>query len=214
MKYLILSITVICYSLVLHAQKYPEPEFTNEVYLLKKDSTHTVIRLEKGSSKMEAKTNIGGYENGYIIEGEKSAVRVSSGNRLSFVYSTGASASASSSQRDSIMRANGMDPAMMQGMGGMGGMNDPASTIILYKIESEKGKRKILMQKSGGAMPFASKKIKSSEKFTFSVKKIKEGYWELVIDKSLPRGEYAFTTMGMGMGSMDGSTTIFSFAVN
>jgi hypothetical protein len=35
-----------------------------------------------------------------------------------------------------------------------------------------------------------------------------------VIDKTLPGGEYAFTMMGMGMGNMDGSTTMFSFGVD
>jgi len=46
------------------------------------------------------------------------------------------------------------------------------------------------------------------------VKKIREGYWELVIDKTLPKGEYAFSMMGMGMGNMDGSTTLFSFGID
>jgi hypothetical protein len=80
-------------------------------------------------------------------------------------------------------------------------------------METGKGKRKILMQKGPGAMPFGSKKMQSAEKYTFGVKKIQDGYWELVIDKTLPRGEYAFTMMAMGMGNMDGSVTIFSFGI-
>jgi hypothetical protein len=55
--------------------------------------------------------------------------------------------------------------------------------------------------------------LQSSEKYTFSARKIKEGYWELVVDKPLPKGEYAFTMMGMGTG-MDGSTVIFAFGVD
>jgi hypothetical protein len=223
-KYLFLPASLLVTSLSVWAQpdntKYPEPEFSKEVYFLKKDSVNTAIRLEKGSSKMESKTKMGGMggsETGYSLEGEKSAVRLHSGNNLSFVFSTGASAgsssSSSSAQRDSMMRANGMDPSTTQGdMGGMGGMNDPANTITLYKAESGKGKRKILMMKSPGASPFGSKKMKSSDKFTFSVKKIKEGYWELVIDKPLPKGEYAFSMMNMG-ASIDGSTTMFAFAI-
>jgi hypothetical protein len=115
-----------------------------------------------------------------------------------------------------MMLANGMDPSMMSGMGGMmPGMNDPSSTITLYKVESEKGKRKIWMQKSGAAIPFASKKTQSSNKYSFSVKKIREGYWELVIDKPLPKGEYAFSMLIMGMGSaMDGGTTLFAFGID
>ena len=70
------------------------------------------------------------------------------------------------------------------------------------------------MQKIGGAMSFGNKKMQSSYKYTFSVKKIREGYWELVIDKTLPKGEYAFSMMGMGMGNMDGSTTLFSFGID
>lgn len=197
--------------------KYPEPEFSKEVYFLKKDSVNSLVRLEKGSSKMENKTKaggFGGYEMGYTLDGEKSSVRLSRQPELSFVLSTGASAkSPSSPQQDSMMRANGMDPSMMNGMEGMsGGMMDPTSMITLYKAESAKGKRKVLMQKAGGA--FGGKKSQSSDKYTFSVKKIREGYWELVIDKPLPRGEYAFSMMNMGAGNMDGSTLLFSFAID
>jgi hypothetical protein len=196
--------------------KYPEPEFSKEVYFLKKDSVNSLVRLEKGSSKMENKTKgagFGGYEMGYILDGEKSAVRLSRQAELSFVLSTGASTKSSSPQQDSMMRANGMDPSMMSGMEGMsGGMMDPASMINLYKAETAKGKRKVLMQKVGGA--FGGKKSQSSDKYTFSVRKIREGYWELVIDKPLPRGEYAFSMMNMSAGNMDGSTLLFSFAID
>ena len=220
----IMKIKLLCAVLLLHSmpllwaqpnnKTYPETEFSNEVYFLKKDSVATVIRLEKNSSKMESKTKMGGMggsESGYTIEGEKSSVRLNSRNNLSFVFSTGSSTSSSSSTQDSMLRANGMDPSMMQNA--MSGMTDPANTITLYKAESGKGKRKILMMKSPGAMAFG-KKMQSSDKFTFSVKKIREGYWELVIDKPLPKGEYAFSLMSMGMGSMDGSTTLFAFGVD
>ena len=193
--------------------KYPEPEFAKEIYFLKKDSVTSVMRLEKASAKMDSKTKMGGLggsESGYTWDETKSTVRLNTRNNLSFVFSTGASAS-SSNKQDSMMRANGMDPGMMQGMSSM---MDPTNTISLYKAESGNGKRKILMMKSPGAMPFGSKKMQSSDKFTFSVKKIRDGYWELVIDKPLPKGEYAFTVMGMGMANMDGSTTLFAFAVD
>ena len=194
--------------------KYPEPEFTNEVYYLKKDSIYTAVRLEKGSSKMDTKTKIGGMagsENGYILDGEKSTVRLRTGNNFSFIMSKGIKEVNSSSQKDSIMKDNGIDPSAVSGM--MAGMDDPSNTIALYKAEGEKGKRKILMQKYGGAIPFANKKSKSSDKYTFSVKKIREGYWELVIDKTLPKREYAFSMMNMGMGNMDGSATLFAFSI-
>jgi len=192
--------------------KYPEPEFANEVSWLKKDSANTIVRLEKGTSKMDTKMKMGGFggsESGYEMEGEKSTVRLNSGINLSFVFSDGSSArSSSTAMRDSMMRANGMDPSGLQSM------MDPANTISLYKAETGKNKRKILMQKSPGASPFGSKKMQSSDKYTFSVRKIREGYWELVIDKPLSTGEYVFTMMNMGMGNMDGSTLLFAFAVD
>lgn len=205
-------------------KKYPVPEFSNEVYYLKKDSVNSLIRLEKGSSKLESKTKMGGLggsEMGYEIDGEKSTTRLRSGTDLSFVFSSGvASGSTSESgsnsfERDSMMKANGMDPSMMQqGMGGMGSMTDPASSLTLYKAETGKGKRKVMIQKSPGAMPFGSKKIKMSDKLTFSVKKINEGYWELVIDKYLSKGEYIFTYSNiMSMNGMSGETLLFAFAI-
>jgi len=191
---------------------YPEPEFSKEVYLLKKDSVNKVLRLEKNSSKMDTKVKaagFGGAENGYQIDGEKSPVRLPGGSNLSFIFSTGASASAPSPQSDSIIRAQGLDPSMMSAYGNM---SDPSNTITLYKAESAKGNRKIYLMKTGGA--FSMGKNKSSDKFTFSLKKIREGYWELMIDKSLPKGEYAFAVQGMNMNNMDGSVTIFAFAVD
>ena len=108
------------------------------------------------------------------------------------------------------MRANGMDPSMMGGM--PGSMSDPATAITLYKTDAGKGTRKIYTMKTGGA--FSMGKNKSSDKFTFSVKKIREGYWELVVDKPLPKGEYAFVTMNgySGVGGMD--ALLFAFGVD
>jgi hypothetical protein len=107
-----------------------------------------------------------------------------------------------------MMRANGMDPAMLRET------TEPSNMITLYLAKSEKDKRKVFLQKNGGANPFASHKNQSSDKYTFSVKKIREGYWELVIDKTLPKGEYIFTMMNMGFGNMDGSTLLFAFAID
>ena len=192
---------------------YPEPEYSNEVYLLKKDS-NKLIRLEKGSSKMNTKTKLGGMggmENGYSIDGAKSSVRLPSGNGLIFVFSTGESPDKKNSpQTDSMMRANGLDPSMIS----MGSMMDPSKMITLYKSESEKSERKIYLMKTGAAVPFAGPKNKSSDKYTLSIKKIREGYWEMIVDKTLPKGEYAFTVMGGTMASADGSVIIFAFAVD
>jgi hypothetical protein len=204
------AILFIAYAI--NAQTYPEPEFSNEPYYLNKSAGNTLVRLEKNSSKMDTKANaISGSESGYSIDGSKSSVRLSTGNNVSFVFSSGSSSSSSttsSAKSDSIMRANGMDPAMMSGM------DDLSKKLTLYKVESGKGVRKVLLQKAPGMNPFGSHKLQSSEKYTFSVRKVKEGYWELVVDKPLPKGEYAFTMMSMGMSGMDGSTVIFAFGVD
>jgi hypothetical protein len=201
-----------------YAQTYPEPEFSNELYYFNKNDGNKLVRLEKNSSKMDSKTNmISGSEASYDIDGTKSSVRLSSGNNVSFVISDGSSKSSSSGASsskasDSVMRANGIDPSMMSGMGSM---TDPSHTITLYKVDIEKGQRKILLQKAPGMNPFGSHKIKSSDKYTFSVKKIKDGYWELVVDKPLPQGEYAFTMMGVGASmDMTGGMLVFAFGVD
>jgi hypothetical protein len=214
MKYFALTSVLLCCVVFLHAQKdYPATEFSNEIYYLKKDSVNSVIRLEKGISKMESKTKMGGFggaESGYEMEGSKSSVRFGSGNNLSFVFSnsTATVSSGSVAQRDSMMRANGIDPSMMESM------SDPSNMITLHKAETSKDKRKVLVSKTPGMMPFGSKKMKSGDKFSYSIKKIRQGYWELVIDKPLPRGEYIFTMMNMSSGNMDGSTLMFAFAID
>ncbi|MBL7700231.1 MAG: hypothetical protein JNK79_18840 [Chitinophagaceae bacterium] len=192
-------------------KEYPQPEFSNEVSWYNKDN-NTLTRLEKGLSKMDTKTKaggMGGAENSYSIEGEKSPVRIIAGNNLSFIYATGAT-DFSSAVSDSMMRANGMDPNMMKG-GGMGG--DPSNLVTLYAADPSKNVRKVILMKMPGM--FGGKKLKSSDKQSFSVRKIKDGYWELVVDKPLKKGEYIFTVAGgAGMGSMDGSTTLFAFGVD
>jgi len=194
----------------LYAQTYPEPEFSNEVYYLKKDKDYSLVRLEKSSSKMENKTKIvGPSEQAYSIEGDKSPVRLSSGSNFSFVISKGSS-QGSSAKSDSTMKANGLDPNMMDEMS----MGDPSQSITLYKASSEKNIRKIYLVKVGGYFSMGKNKLQSSDKMTFSAKKIRSGYWELIIDKPLPKGEYAFTMMGMGTGGMDGSSLIFAFGVD
>jgi hypothetical protein len=199
---------------ILNAQTYPSPEFTNEVSFLKKDSGLSIVRLEKESSKMDTKSKLTGSESGYTVAGEHSPIRLHGSSGLSFVFTNNSTSGATDSKAktDSMMRANGVDPAIMDER--MGNMSDPANMITLYKVESTKGNRKIYLMKMGGALPFSSHKQTSSDKYTFSVRKIRDGYYELLIDKSLPRGEYAFTLTGMGMGNMDGGVTIYAFGLD
>lgn len=205
-------LSVILFTIVgVNAQTYPEPEFSNEIYYLKKDKDYSVVRLEKTSSKMDSKTKIvGSSEQSYSIEGDKSPVRLTSGTNFSFVISKGSSQGSSSGKSDSVMKANGLDPNMMNQMS----MGDPSQTITLYKVNPEKSVRKIYLYKVGGYFSVGKSKLQSSDKMTFSAKKIRDGYWELMIDKPLSKGEYAFTMMNPGMSGMDGSTLIFAFGVD
>ena len=199
------------------AQSYPDPEFSNEIYFLNKGDSVYLVRLEKNISNLESKTKLGGFagvENGYEIHGSKSNVRIGTGSNLSFVISSGsAAAGASTEQMDSLMRASGMDPSMMTDM--TGDINHPSNSFTLYKMETLDGKRKVLMQKVSTAFSFSNKKLSSSEQYTFSVKPIREGYWEFVTDKALPPGEYAFSKMNMSnSGGMDTSYLLFAFGVD
>jgi hypothetical protein len=200
-KKLMISLIVLLSFSIVNAQTYPEPEFMNEVYALKKDGGPSLMRLEKNAARQEAKTKMGGFggmEYGYAIEGKKSPVRLPAGVS-SFVFSTGAS---SSGKSDSLLRANGMEnmPAMM-------GM-DPANAISLYKTTSDKANRKVNLVQNSGAF---GNKTKSSDKYTISIRQIKDGYWELVVDKPLPPAEYAFVVQTY---TADGYHTLFAFGVD
>lgn len=194
--------------------KYPVPEYSNEIYFLKKDSVMQLQRLEKGLSKMESKSKMGGMgggENGYQLEGTRSPVRMPQLTDLSFVFYTGGS-STTTPEADSAMRANGMDPSMQQQMGNtMDMMNDPSRTVSLYNMNAEKASRKITVMSYGGMKVFGKSK-KENLKYTLSIKKVRDGYYELVVDKRLPKGEYAFVYTSMT--NMDGSNLLFAFGVD
>jgi hypothetical protein len=193
-------------SLLAQADKYPVPEYSNEIYLIKKDSSITLMRLEKGTSKQEMKVKMmgmGGMDQGYSLDGERSTVRLTSGNDLVFLLYTGRDKAASSPQADSAIRAAGMDPSMLS----MSSMMDPNQNISLYSMKSEKGLRKALTQSMG----LMGKSKKTATKYTLSIKKPKDGYFEMKVDKSLPKGEYTFVMMSM---SADQSYSLFAFAID
>jgi hypothetical protein len=188
---------------------YPVPEYNDEIYLVTMDSAITLMRLEKGSSKQEMKVKMmgmGGMDQGYTLEEEHSPVRLSGGSGLIFLFYNGGSAISTTPEADSMMRANGMDPAMMSNP--MSAMMDPTQSLSLYNMRPEKGKRKALLHSMG----IMGKSKKTAMKYTLSVKKIKEGYYEMVVDKTLPRGEYTFVMMDMR--SMDQSFSLFAFGVD
>ena len=218
MKKIFFSAISLLATSIIYSQTYPDPDFINEPYYLQKtDSTWKLVRLEKGTSTMETKTKFGGFggsETEYSMDGNTSSVRVKAGSNPSFIVSTGAGTSkgTGSDHSDSMIHANGVDPNLIQQA--MGGMMDPATRYTLYKTESGGGQRIILIQKSHGG-PFASKKVKASDKFTFSVKQIHEGYWELIPDKALPPGEYAFSALDPTGGSARGpGILLFAFGID
>jgi hypothetical protein len=214
-KILLLAMVIAASSCWLMAQKntkYPTPEFSNEIYYFLKDSGQ-VLRLEKGYSKAESRTKMGGMgggEQGYSLEGDKSPVRFESGKYYSFIIYSGNDEGGDSHASDSMMKANGMDPFSMGDPMAM--MNDPSRTTSLYKMNIEKDSRKITLQSYPG-MKLLGKSKKESIRYTMSIKKVRNGYYELLIDKMLPRGEYSFLVTDMSMG-MDGSSKLFAFGVD
>jgi hypothetical protein len=209
-NFLIFSCFVISISLV--AQKtYPIPEYANEIYLLKKDSSISLVRLEKAYSNQEMKVKLmgmGGMNQGYAADGEKSIVRFSSSDNRVFLFFNGdplADTASSSAEADSAMKANGID---MKAISAMSSLYDPTQMISLYNMKPEKGKRKILTQSMG----LMGKSKSTATKFSLSIKKVKENYYEMKVDKPLPRGEYSFVMMDMG--GMGQSYVLFAFGVD
>ena len=210
MRNILLSAGLLFITRITCAQNnYPDPEFLNEVYSYRKDSAIKLVRLEKTTSQLDTKPKMGGFggaETSYVFEGTSSPVQLSSLHTSFVIYNGG---NKSTFNMDSMMRANGLDPSKTPQIPGMGG-GDPSSSLTLYKVAVEQSNRKIIYMKTPGA--FGGKKSKASEKTGFSVRKIKEGYWEIVLDKTLQKGEYAFTAAGVA--SMDGGVSIFAFRVD
>ncbi len=209
-NFLLFSCFAISISLV--AQKpYPIPEYANEIYLVKKDSSITLVRLEKAYSNQEMKVKMlgmGGMDQGYATDGEKSNIRFSSNSNWVFLFYNGtpaADSASSSAEADSAMKANGMD---MKAISAMSSLYDPTQMISLYNMKSEKGKRKILTQSMG----LMGKSKNTATKFSLSIKKLKDDYYEMKVDKPLPKGEYSFVMMDMG--GMGQSYVLLAFGVD
>lgn len=230
MKRKLFLTTVFCLAtMMLLAQKskltYPEPEFTKEVYGYKTNNNE-LVRLEKETSVMKSKTKMGGFagaEMGYEIEGTKSSVRFQGTENLTFVFQSGYGKGGDDSGKENVQGNMQTDTTNMMGgnnmgaaMGNMGDvmdmLNDPAKTISLYLASVKNGNRKIVLQESPGGMMGFAKKEKSSSKYSLSFKKVKGSYFEIVVDKKLPKGEYAFVKMGQG--NMDNAATLFAFAID
>jgi hypothetical protein len=195
------------------AQNYPNPDFNNEVCSYRKDSNR-VSRLEKQTADMSNKTGFGGFSAStteYDIDGAHASVRLSDIEKYSFVFWNGSTdgATVAGNRGDSMMRASGIDPNMMTQASGMNG----PSQFTLYKMEVSGGKRIIVLAKAGG-FSFGKKNNSGSDKYSTSMRKIREGYFEMVVDKRLPKGEYAFVVMAAGVGGMHGGANLFCFGVD
>ena len=219
MKKLSVSFVMVVYCCICFSQTskkvYPEPEFMREVYALNSEA-NTLLRLQKETSHLDTKAKLGGLggsEYGYTIDGEASKIRIASGRVPSFIYQWRQDNSATGKSGDSLSRsmANDSMAKLPQGMESMNSMvdqyMDPARTITLYSMHTVKGQRKLLVQASGGAFGIGKK---ASVKQSLSFKKVKDGYYEIFIDKPLPKGEYAFITSAMGSPDV----TMFVFGVD
>ncbi|HTR29381.1 MAG TPA: hypothetical protein VMH27_08920 [Puia sp.] len=206
----ILTITLaIGFGMTASAQSYPNPDFNNEVYALRKDSGK-LTRLEKASSQIHQKNSfMGGGSMQYDVEAKQSPVRFTNMDPYSFIIYTGSGnggSFASGSAGDSAMRASGMDPNMFNGFGSLN-----PSQIALYRMDVSHDQRAVVMAKGGG---YFNKKSTSSGVLTTSFRKVRDGYFEIVIDKKLAPGEYAFLVQQTGMASANGGVILFCFGVD
>lgn len=161
--FILFVILDICYSL--NAQSYPDPEHPNEVYALQNDS-NALIRLEREISTLDVNTKMkkGSVESSYSIDKERSTVRIT---HFTFVF-----------REDSETSF-------------IPGFTESDSTpsfhsISLYKMASSKGKRKIVM------MNMSNQKSDQAEPLDLNFRKVRERYFEFIVDKPLQKGEYAF----------------------
>jgi len=201
---------VIGFGITATAQNYPNPDFNNEVYALRKDSGK-LTRLEKASSQIHQKTSImGGGSMQYEVEAKQSTIRFTNMDPYSFIIWTGSGNGgnvASGSAGDSAMRASGFDPNMFNGFGSLN-----PSQIALYKMDVSHDQRTVVMAKGGGFN--FGKKSSSGGVQTTSFRKVRDGYFEIVLDKKPAPGEYAFLVQQTGMASANGGVILFCFGVD
>jgi hypothetical protein len=193
------------------AQTYPNPDFNNEVYAYRKDSGK-LTRLEKETATIQQRSSFGGMGGAsmqYEVDGKQAPIRMIDMDQYTFVFWTGSTGTEvkTGSGGDSAMRANGMDPNMFNGFGGLN-----PSQIALYKMDISHDKRIIALAKGGGFN--FSKKSGPAGTISTSFRKVRDGYFEIVLDKKLMPGEYAFVIQQTGMAAAGGGVVLFCFGVN
>jgi hypothetical protein len=102
------------------SHKIPDPQYVNNVYYLQADS---LITLEQTEARMKSKTKAFGYggsEAGFVMDGEKSMVRIKAGDTIRFAIKLAMS------------------------------LGDPSMMIKLYKFNPKKGNREAIISSQGG----------------------------------------------------------------
>ncbi len=98
----------------------PQPQYLNNVYLLKQDSLALLERIQaEMKNKMKA-LGFGGSETAYVMDGGRSSFRIRSTDNMKFVVK--------------------MNSSMM----------DPTAMIKLYRFESGKSEREAVLGGGGG----------------------------------------------------------------
>jgi hypothetical protein len=222
MKTILLIKVFLLYTTVCIAQAnikdYPEPEFAKEVYAFRKEKTE-LVRLEKQVSKMKSKAKLGGVagaENSYSLEDYKSNIRFTTKDKITFVFTTATGSLQTpkmpdSSNMDEDQKSTTGETDMPDNMPSYFDFMDPSQMISLYQATVENNSRRITISSMEG-MRFISTNKKESKKFTYSLKKVRPGYFEMVPDKPFTPGEYAFIILGSS--DQDNSTLLFAFGID
>jgi hypothetical protein len=162
----------------------------NSAIMLYHPATGQQTDLENTTAIKKTKTKLGGFGGSefiYVMEGEKSPVRMQADSSI-FVMEKG------------------------KGQFAM----DPAIAITLYRLEAGKDKRVAVLNKytpsyAGGGGKNANTKI------SISAKEWKEGLQQLLPENRLEPGEYAFVTMMMQGNNYEGKHTkyiVFAFGID
>ncbi len=173
---------------------------------------NTLLRLEKGNSELNTKLKLGGFagsENSFEMENEKSPVQIKQSNSLSFIYYTAESQTAGKDSFDTDAKSDRTEQSVFSSWENM---NNPSQTTSLYNSYPDQGTRKVVLQSGSGIRLLG--KTKESKKYSFTVRKIRPGYYELVIDKPLPKGEFMFVVMGGFEINIDGNVSLFAFEID
>ncbi|HEV3223740.1 MAG TPA: hypothetical protein VGZ90_12720 [Puia sp.] len=160
-------------------------EILNHIYYFRPDS---LIALEMTDGQMESKTKAlgyGGSEAGIVIDGDKSHLRIKSGDSIRFTIK--------------------MAMAMM----------DPTMIIKLYRFDLRKGKREAVLSSQGGAYSHSKSTSNASEINLNVLKSGSDAYIMIPATRLAPGEYGFINMMMVKMqGSRTVIYTIFAFGVD